>query len=84
MLRKPRPELCTRGSGYIEDMIARTDSACLVDIHLKRPTYRQALRSGRLSLEGPMHVTGAFMSWVRHSPYADVTPILREEAVAEQ
>ena len=31
VLRKPRPELCTRGSGDVEDMIARTDSACLVD-----------------------------------------------------
>ena len=23
VLRKPRPELCTRGSGYVEDMVAR-------------------------------------------------------------
>jgi DNA-binding HxlR family transcriptional regulator len=83
VLRKPRPELCTRGSGYVEDMVARTDSACLVDIHLKRTTYRQALRSGRLSLEGPMQLTRAFMSWIRHSPYADVTPVVGAKAVRE-
>ena len=52
-VRKPTPELCTKGTGYVEDIIARTDAACLIDIHLKRISYQQALRSGRLSLEGP-------------------------------
>jgi len=77
LLRKPTPELCTKGAGYVEDIIARTDSACLIDIHLKRISYREALRSGRLSLEGPPQLTGAFMTWVRPSPYADVTPAPR-------
>jgi DNA-binding HxlR family transcriptional regulator len=36
LLRKPHPELCTRGTGYVEDIVARTDAACLIDIHLKR------------------------------------------------
>ena len=69
--RKPTPELCTKGTGYVEDIIARTDAACLIDIHLKRITYQQALRSGRLSLEGPPQLTTAFTTWIRPSPYAD-------------
>src|SRR5260370_20617496 len=77
LLRKPTPELCTKGAGYVEDIIARTDSACLIDIHLKRISYREALRSGRLSLEGPPQLTGAFMTSVPPSPYADVTPAPR-------
>jgi hypothetical protein len=36
LLRKPTPELWTKGTGYVEDIIARTDAACLIDVHLKR------------------------------------------------
>src|SRR5690349_19332516 len=60
LLRRPAPELCTRGTGYVEDIIARTDAACLIDIHLKRISYEQALRSGRLCLAGPPQLTAAF------------------------
>jgi DNA-binding HxlR family transcriptional regulator len=72
LLSRPQPELCTKGTGHVEDIVARTDSACLIDIHLKRTTYREALRSGRLALEGPPRLTRAFLTWIRPSPYADV------------
>ena len=29
------------GVGYVEDIIARTDAACLIDIHLKRISYQE-------------------------------------------
>ena len=72
LLRKPQPELCTRGTGYVEDIVARTDAACLIDIHLRRTSYREALRSGRLALDGPPQLTSAFMTWIRPSPYAGI------------
>jgi hypothetical protein len=62
------------GTGYVEDIIARTDAACLIDIHLKRTSYPEALRTGRLCLQGPRQLTEAFLTWVRPSPYADVVP----------
>jgi hypothetical protein len=74
LLRKPTPELCTKGTGYVEDIIARTDAACLIDIQLKRTSYREALHSGRLCLEGPPHLTSGFITWIRSSPYAEVAP----------
>ncbi len=70
MLRKPNPELCTRPQGYVDDIVARTDSQCLMDIHLQRTTHREALRSGRLSLEGPPDLTRSFTTWIRPSPFA--------------
>jgi len=70
LLRKPIPELCTRGTGYVEDIIARTDAACLIDIHLRRISFSQAQQAGRLLLEGPRQLTDAFMTWLRPSPYA--------------
>jgi DNA-binding HxlR family transcriptional regulator len=77
VLRRPQPELCTKGTGYADDIIARTDAACLIDIHLKRTTYRAALRDERLTLDGVPGLTRAFLSWIRPSPYADVPPARR-------
>lgn len=77
VLRKPEPELCTKSTGYAEDIVAHTDSACLVDIHLKRTTYRAALRAERLTLDGAPQLTRAFLSWIRSTPYADVPPAHR-------
>jgi hypothetical protein len=74
ILRRPHPELCTRGHGYVEDIVARTDTACLVDIHLTRTSYPEAIRSGRLELAGPSSLTRAFTTWIRHSPFAAHVP----------
>lgn len=75
VLRRPRPEFCTKGAGYVEDLICRTDATTLVDLHLRRTTYAAAVRSGRLVLEGPTALVRGFRSWFRASPFADhLTP----------
>lgn len=71
VLRRPQPELCTKGTGYTEDVIARTDAACLVDIHLRRTSHAAALREGRLILEGTPKLVRDVLTWIRPSPYAD-------------
>jgi hypothetical protein len=68
LLRKPTPELCTKGTGYVEDVIAGTDAGCLIDIHLRRISYAEARQAGRLRLEGPRQLTDGFLSWIRPSP----------------
>jgi DNA-binding HxlR family transcriptional regulator len=70
LLRIPKPELCTRGAGYVEDVVVRTDAGCLVDLHLERTSYSAAVREGRLALEGPTALTRQFRSWFRASPFA--------------
>jgi DNA-binding HxlR family transcriptional regulator len=70
VLRRPAAELCTRGSGYVEDLVLRTDSATLVDLHLRRAGYRAAIRDGRLAVEGPRRLADQFLTWIRPSPYA--------------
>ena len=84
ILRRPHPELCTKGLGYVEDIVARTDTGCLVDIHLTRTSYPEALRSGRLELTGPTSLTNAFTTWISHSPFAAYVPgtAAAERAVA--
>ena len=71
LLRRPRPEFCTHGVGYVEDLVCRTDTTTLVDLHLRRTTYADALRAGRLMLDGPPALTRAFGTWFRASPFAD-------------
>jgi hypothetical protein len=74
ILRRPQPELCTRGTGYVEDLVCETDSRCLVDLHLRRTTYPNAIRAGRLTLTGPPQLTRKFATWFRTSPFAEFTP----------
>jgi len=74
LLRAPKPELCTRGAGYVEDVVVRTDTGCLVDLHLERTSYAVAVREGRLALEGPTALTRQFRSWFRASPFAPFVP----------
>jgi DNA-binding HxlR family transcriptional regulator len=74
ILRRPQPELCTRSSGYAEDIVCRTDSTTLIDLHLKRLSYRAAIRQGRVDLIGPSRLTRQFSSWFRTSPFADFIP----------
>jgi DNA-binding HxlR family transcriptional regulator len=71
LLRRPRPELCTRSAGYLEDLVCQTDGRTLVDLHLRRSTYTAALRSGRLTLEGPPSLARKFRTWFKTSPFAD-------------
>ena len=74
LLRRPQPELCTRSSGYVEDLLCSTDSETLVDLHLKRTTYAAALRSGRMTIDGPRSLVSRFHTWFRTSPFADYLP----------
>jgi hypothetical protein len=39
LLRRPHPELCSRSSGHLEDLVCEADSQALVDLHLRRTTY---------------------------------------------
>ena len=74
ILRRPQPELCTRPGGYAEDIVCRTDSTTLIELHLKRLGYRTAIREGRIDLIGPPRLTHQFHSWFRTSPFADFIP----------
>jgi DNA-binding HxlR family transcriptional regulator len=71
ILRRPRPELCTHAVGYTEDIVCHTDSATLVDLHLKRLDYRAAVRDARVVLAGPPRLTRQFRTWFGTSPFAD-------------
>ena len=74
LLRRPVSELCSRSSGHVEDLVARTDAATLVDLHLTRLSYADAVRRGRVTLEGRRDLVRGFRTWFRTSPFAPFVP----------
>lgn len=81
LLHRPQSELCTRDVGLLEDLLCDTDSRTLVDLHLRRITYPEAVRGGRLRFEGPPTLQRRFVHWFRTSPFADY---LHEPVAATQ
>lgn len=74
LLRKPQPELCSRSSGYVEDLVCETDSRTLIELHLRRTSFPAAVGSGRLTLHGPPSLAREFTHWFKTSPFADYLP----------
>ena len=74
LLLQPRAELCTSSMGRVEDLVLTTDAETLVQYNLRRISFGQAVRAGRVSLEGPPSLVRAFPGWIRPSPYAHVRP----------
>jgi DNA-binding HxlR family transcriptional regulator len=75
LLRRPQAELCTRGVGLVEDLLCDTDSQTLVDLHLRRISYPQAVRAARLRFEGASDLQRRFVHWFKTSPFADYLPV---------
>lgn len=72
VLRRPRGEVCTAYLGWPEDLLLRTSSDTLVQWHLRRTTYRQAVADGHLRIDGSPPTVRAFLRALRPSPYVDV------------
>lgn len=71
-LVQPRAELCTSSLGRTEDLVVTTDCQTLVDYNMRSITFPQAIRAGRLQVEGPTRIARAFPTWIRPSPFAHV------------
>ncbi len=74
LLQQPRAELCRGYPGREEDLIVRTDAQTLVQWNLRRISFDEACRTGRLRIEGAPALVKAFPTWVRPSPFASVAP----------
>ena len=75
MLLQPRAEVCTTSAGRTEDLVVETDAATLIDYNLRRISFGDALRAGRVRVEGPRRLATAFPTWIRPSPFAHISPV---------
>jgi DNA-binding HxlR family transcriptional regulator len=72
VLQRPRAEVCTSNPGRAEDLIVSTDSATLMEWNLRRITFNEGVRAGRIRVEGPPGLARSFPTWMRPSPFAHV------------
>jgi len=70
LLQRPQPELCTNYPGVPEDLVVTTDSETLVNWHLRKLSYADALRRNLVEVEGTRALADAFPNWIRPSPFA--------------
>jgi DNA-binding HxlR family transcriptional regulator len=67
-------ELCVKHPGFPEDLIVTADRETLTLWHSGGLPYRQAIRDGRMRLDGPRELVRTFPDWVPLSPFSDVKP----------
>ena len=70
VLRQPQAEVCSSHPGRAEDLVMQTDSATLARWHLRHLSYSDAVREGRIRIDGPNRQTKAFIDSIRPSPFA--------------
>ncbi len=64
---KDQPEVCVDDPGYPEDLIVTGESVALAEWHLGRIEWTDAIRSGRISLEGIPKLKRAIPTWNKRS-----------------
>jgi len=72
-----RTEVCRTNPGYDEDLVVRSASRALVDWHLGRIEWTDAIRSGDIEVTGPPRLSRALPTWNRRSGWATLD-IVRE------
>lgn len=61
------PEVCRQDPGYPEDLIIRGESVALAEWHLGRTEWSDAIRQGRVALQGAPKLKRALPTWNKRS-----------------
>jgi DNA-binding HxlR family transcriptional regulator len=70
-------EICKTSPGLDEDLFVTADAEAFVKWHAGQLTWSEALRNGRIHLDGPSSLVRAFPSWNGRSMFAHITPVSR-------
>jgi DNA-binding HxlR family transcriptional regulator len=72
VLQRPEVDLCLKDPGFDVDLVLSAEAAALARVWMGEMTFGQALRSGRVRLDGPRALVQAFPGWLLLSHYAHV------------
>jgi hypothetical protein len=67
-------------TGIDEDLCVTADAEAFVKWHAGQLAWAQALREGRIRLDGPSSLARAFPTWNARSIFAHVSPVSRSHA----
>jgi DNA-binding HxlR family transcriptional regulator len=68
-------EICKTHPGFDEHVFITADAEAFVKWHAGQLTWAQALRDGRIQLDGPSSLVRAFPTWNGRSMFASIRPI---------
>jgi DNA-binding HxlR family transcriptional regulator len=71
-----RSEVCRKDPGYDVDLVVEAESMALAEWHLGRLDWDEAVRSGRIRVDGPRRLGRTLPNWNRRSAFAGVPPVL--------
>lgn len=72
VLKRPDVDLCLKDPGYEVDLTVGADLAALTRVWLGAEGLNDALRTGRIELDGPRDLVRAFPGWLGLSAFAGV------------
>ena len=64
--------VCERDEGFVVDLRVKADIVEFMRVWAGRSTWRDAIESGAIELNGPKALTNRFTSWFALSPFASV------------
>jgi DNA-binding HxlR family transcriptional regulator len=80
MLERGDTEICREDPGFDEELFVTAEAEAFVKWHLGQLTWAEAIRTGRIQLQGPTYLIRAFPTWNGRSMFARVKPVVRSTA----
>lgn len=77
LLERREGEVCLKHPGFEEDLFVTADSEWFAKWHMGRIPWMNAVRAGRIRVEGRRDLTRAFHTWNGLSHFAHVRPAAR-------
>jgi DNA-binding HxlR family transcriptional regulator len=77
LLEHGEVEICKRYPGFQEDLFVTAEAEAFVHWHAGRLAWAQAVREGRIRLDGPTSLVRAFPTWNAGSMFAHIRPAAR-------
>jgi DNA-binding HxlR family transcriptional regulator len=75
LIERGETEICKTYQGLDEDLFVTAEAGAFVLWHAGRVAWAEAVRDGRIRLEGPSSLVRAFPTWNARSKFAHVRPV---------
>jgi DNA-binding HxlR family transcriptional regulator len=74
VLERPEPSVCLKDPGFDIDLLVTADTVALHRVWVGHLSLADAMREGRVQVEGPSELVRAFPTWWALSMFAGVAP----------
>ena len=77
LIERGDTEICKTSPGIDEDLHITAEAEAFVKWHAGQLTWAQAIREGRIELDGPRSLARSFPTWNARSMFAHIRPVSR-------